>query len=137
MLVTRRDQRWGNWCRRMMTVGSFKTPIGVLTSLRRSNAARLMAAAAVAGMLLMSAGCSTPGAGNPYGALVRPSPSETSRLLSNVHYYKLMGRPEAALKEMEEAHRADPDNLKIADALAQNYQELGQFQRSRRSTRKS
>jgi Flp pilus assembly protein TadD len=41
-----------------------------------------------------------------------------------------MGRPEAALKELEEAHRSDPDNLKIADALAQNYQELGQFQRS-------
>ena len=130
MLVTRRGQRWGNWCRRMMKVGSFKTPIGALTSLRRSNAARLMAAAAVAGMLLMSAGCSTLGAGNRYDPLVRPSPSETSRLLSNVHYYKLMGRPEAALKEMEEAHRADPDNLKIADALAQNYQELGQFQRS-------
>ena len=41
-----------------------------------------------------------------------------------------MGRPDAALKEMEEAHRADPNNLKIADALAQNYQELGQFQRA-------
>jgi len=130
MLVTRRGQRWGNWCRRMLTVGSFKTPIGALTSLGRSNAARLMAAAAVAGMLLLGAGCSTWGAGNPYAALVRSSPSETSRLLSNAHYYKLMGRPEAALKELEEAHRADPDNLKIADALAQNYQELGQFQRS-------
>ena len=41
-----------------------------------------------------------------------------------------MGRPDAALKEMEEAHQADPNNLKIADALAQNYQELGQFQRA-------
>ena len=41
-----------------------------------------------------------------------------------------MGRPDAALKELEEAHRADPNNLKIADALAQNYQELGHFQRA-------
>jgi len=41
-----------------------------------------------------------------------------------------MGRPEAALKEMEAAHRADPNNLKIVDALAKYYQELGQFQRA-------
>ena len=129
MLVTRRGQRWRNWCRRMLTVGSFKTHIGALASLSRSDAAWLMATAAVAGMFLLGAGCNTWGAGNSYDAPVRPSPSETSRLLSNAHYYKLMGRPEAALKELEEAHRADPDNLKIADALAQNYQELGQFQR--------
>ncbi|MCL4501928.1 MAG: LytR C-terminal domain-containing protein [Deltaproteobacteria bacterium] len=65
-----------------------------------------------------------------YPSQIRPAASETSRLLSNAHYYKLMGRPDAALKEMEEAHLADPDNVKIADALAQNYQELGQFQRA-------
>lgn len=50
--------------------------------------------------------------------------------MSNARYYKLMGRPEAALKEMEAAHRADPDNLKLVDLLAQYYQELGQFQRA-------
>jgi len=130
MLGTRRGQRWGIWRRRLLAVGSVKTPIGALTSLRRSDAARILAAAAIAGMLLLGAGCNTWGSGNRYAPLVRPSPSETSRLLSNAHYYKLMGRPEAALKELEEAHRADPDNLKIADALAQNYQELGHFQRS-------
>jgi hypothetical protein len=41
-----------------------------------------------------------------------------------------MGRPEAALKELEQAHRQDPDNLKIVDLLAQIYQDLGQFQRT-------
>ena len=130
MLGTRRGQRGESWRQRLLAVGSFKTSIGALTSLGRSEAAGILAAVAAAGMLLLGAGCNTWGWGNRYGDLVRPSPSETSRLLSNAHYYKLMGRPEAALKEMEEAYRADPDNLTIADALAQNYQELGQFKRS-------
>ncbi len=90
----------------------------------------LLATAAFTGMLLAAAGCNTYGSGNQPPAQFRPVASETSRLLSNAHYYKIMGRPDAALKEMEEAHRADPNNLKIADALAQNYQELGQFQRA-------
>ena len=130
MSVTRLSRRWGIGCRRWLVAGSLKTPIGVLTSLRRSGAATLLATTAFMGMLLMGAGCNTWGSGNHYPAQIRPAASETSRLLSNAHYYKLMGRPDAALKEMEEAHLADPNNLKIADALAQNYQELGQFQRA-------
>ena len=129
MAVTRLGRKWGIGCRRWLVAGSLKTPIGVLTSLRRSGAATLLATAAFTGMLLVGAGCNTWGSGN-YPAQIRPAASETSRLLSNAHYYKLMGRPDAALKEMEEAHLADPNNLKIADALAQNYQELGQFQRA-------
>ena len=130
MSVTRLSRKWRIGCRRWLVAGSLKTPIGVLTSLRRSGAATLLATAAFTGMLLAGAGCNTWGSGNQPPVQFRPSASETSRLLSNAHYYKLMGRPDAALKEMEEAHQADPNNLKIADALAQNYQELGQFQRA-------
>lgn len=131
MSVTRLGRKWRIGGRRWLVAGSLKTPVGVLTSLRRSGAATLLAAAAFTGMFLVSAGCNTWGSRNQSPSQFRPTASETSRLLSNAHYYKLMGRPDAALKELEAAHLADPDNLKIADALAQNYQELGQFQRAR------
>jgi Tfp pilus assembly protein PilF len=62
----------------------------------------------------------------------RQSPLEVSRLLRNAHYYKLMGRPELALKELEQAYQQNPDNLKLVDALAQSYQELGQFESARK-----
>ena len=50
---------------------------------------------------------------------------DTSRLLRNAHYFKLLGQPELGVKELEEAHRLDPGNLKVADALAQYYDEVG------------
>jgi len=50
---------------------------------------------------------------------------DTSRLLRNAHYFKLMGQPALALKQLEEAHRLYPDNIKVADALAQSYDESG------------
>jgi hypothetical protein len=52
---------------------------------------------------------------------VRQSPQELARVLRNAQYYKLLGRPELALKELEQAHRQNPDNLKIANVLAQTY----------------
>ncbi len=52
---------------------------------------------------------------------------DSARLLYNAHYYQLMGRPEIALKELQQAHEVDPANLKVVDALAQMYQEQGQF----------
>jgi thioredoxin-like negative regulator of GroEL len=55
---------------------------------------------------------------------------DSARLLYNAHYYQLMGRPEIALKELQQAHEADPANLKVVDALARMYQEQGQFQRA-------
>ncbi len=58
-------------------------------------------------------------------------PSDTSRLAQNAHYYKLMGQPELGLKELELAHQQNPDNLQIADLLAQNYEELGKFEAAR------
>ena len=59
------------------------------------------------------------------------SPTDVARLLRNAHYYKLMGRPELALKELELAHQQDPDNLQIVNILAQNYEALGHFDRAR------
>jgi thioredoxin-like negative regulator of GroEL len=64
-------------------------------------------------------------------ANMRQSPEEISRLERNAHYYKLMGQPSLALKEMELAHQENPDNLQITDLLAQNYEELGQFEAAR------
>lgn len=61
---------------------------------------------------------------------VRWAAANTSPLLSNAHYFKLMGRPELALKELEEAHREAPANLKVANVLAQSYDDLGLGQRA-------
>jgi Flp pilus assembly protein TadD len=52
-------------------------------------------------------------------------------LARNAHYYKLMGQPELGLKELELAHRQNPDNLQITNFLAQNYEELGNFEAAR------
>jgi Tfp pilus assembly protein PilF len=53
---------------------------------------------------------------------------DTSRLLRNAHYFKLMGQPALAIKQLEEAHRLYPDNLKVTDALARSYDESGLHQ---------
>jgi Flp pilus assembly protein TadD len=71
----------------------------------------------------------TPGAFYPN---VRQSPGEVARLLRNAHYYKLMGRPELALKELEQAHRQNPENLQLVNTLAQSYEEQGQFDTARK-----
>ena len=84
-------------------------------------------------------GCTAPGSGYTRGedtsgsflANLRQSPGEASRLAQNAHYYKLMGQPELGLKELEMAHQQNPDNLQIADLLAQNYEELGKFEAAR------
>ncbi len=139
MVSQRLSQGWqeaGGTGRRALSGGwSLKTASGRTTPTSQRGAAQFLAMAALAGVLLMGAGCSaswsTSDKSGSSGELrVRPPAMETTRLLQNAHYYKLMGRPEASLKEMEQAHRQDPDNLKIVDTLAQTYQELGQFQRA-------
>ncbi len=102
------------------------------TPTSQRGAAKVLVMAALAGALIMGAGCNSSQlkGGSLDELRMRPPAMETARLLRNAHYYKLMGRPEASLKEMEQAHRQDPDNLKIVDTLAQTYQELGQFQRA-------
>jgi hypothetical protein len=71
------------------------------------------------------------GSPDSFVANVRPSPGETSQLLRNAYYYKLMGRPDLALKELAQAHQRDPDNLKLVNSLAQSYEELGKFEAAR------
>jgi tetratricopeptide (TPR) repeat protein len=61
---------------------------------------------------------------------VRPISGDTSWLLRNAHYYRLMGRPELALRELEEAHAKAPDNLKIVNMLAECYEQLGNYSRA-------
>jgi Flp pilus assembly protein TadD len=99
-----------------------------------------LAGLAIVGILSLGMlGCSAQVAG--YGELtgsgslfanMRPAAGETSRLLRNAHYYKLMGQPEVALKELELAHQQDPDNLKLVNFLAQSYEELGNFEAARK-----
>ncbi len=60
---------------------------------------------------------------------VRPAAGETQRLQRNARFWKQAGRLHLALKELEEAHRRDPENLKIVDALALCWEELQDWQR--------
>ena len=87
--------------------------------------------AALTGALL-GVGCNASWLSNNRTArgVALPAAMDSARLLYNAHYYQLMGRPEIALKELQQAHEVDPANLKVVDALAQMYQEQGQFQRA-------
>lgn len=75
-------------------------------------------------------GWQRPGPGD-FAANVRLSPEEINRLTRNAHYYKLMGQPELGLRELEQFHQQNPDNLQIINILAQNYEELGKFEAAR------
>jgi len=104
----------------------------------RQRPLSLFLALAVAASLLATAcGCSSfpsarsgsdPGT-RAFFAQVRPA-ADTARLLHNARYYKLWGRPELALKELEEAYGNDPGNVKVADLLARTYEERGDFRRA-------
>ena len=67
---------------------------------------------------------------DPGDLKVRPASNDTARILRNASYYQLMGRPEAALKELEEAHQLDPNNLELANNLAGYYEQLGRTERA-------
>jgi Tetratricopeptide repeat/LytR cell envelope-related transcriptional attenuator len=80
-------------------------------------------------LLALGIGCGvqTPrlGPGSDVSGEFRWAADDTARMLRNVQYFKLMGQPELGLKELEEAHRLDPGNLHVADALAHCYDEVG------------
>jgi Tfp pilus assembly protein PilF len=61
---------------------------------------------------------------------VRPADLDTERLIHNARYFRTAGRTQLALKELEEAHQRDPNNLKIVNVLTQCYEELGDWQRA-------
>jgi cytochrome c-type biogenesis protein CcmH/NrfG len=121
---------------------------GTMQGLLHSACSRSSRGYALAGLVVLAfvgawslgvVGCTAPGSGYTRGedtsgsffANLRQSPGEASRLAQNAHYYKLMGQPELGLKELELAHQQNPDNLQIADLLAQNYEELGKFEAAR------
>jgi Tfp pilus assembly protein PilF len=83
-------------------------------------------AALLAGIL----GCKIPGSlSRQFAQQVRPV-TDTGRLMRNADYLRKSGRPELAVKELEEAHAQEPDNLEILDALIQCYEALGEFDRA-------
>lgn len=65
-----------------------------------------------------------------FAQTVRPPSSETARLLNNASILRSLGRSHLAVKELEEALQRDPGNLKIVDALAQCYEDLGDYPRA-------
>jgi len=85
-------------------------------------------------LLALGSGCSdwkwNRSAGAYSNLEVRPATGDTARLLQNAHYLTLMGRKDLALKELEEAYQRDPQNPKVANALAQGYEEVGQCERA-------
>jgi len=94
---------------------------------------------AMLGVIWVSAwGCSRPVArgygvsnADDFFATIRPVSNDPARLLRNAHYFQLMGRPDLALKELEEAYSLDPRNLKVINALARTYETLGDYSRAR------
>ncbi len=85
-------------------------------------------------VLALGVGCASRQAQNypdpTFVEQVRPASGDTARVLRNASYYKLMGRPELALKELEEAHQLNPDNLKLVNVLAEQYEQLGRSERA-------
>ncbi len=85
-------------------------------------------------VLVLAVGCSTWRSraypGGAYDLQVRPASGDTARLVRNAHYFKLMGRSELALKELEEAYQLDPSNLKVVNTLAECYEQLGRSERA-------
>lgn len=90
---------------------------------------RLIWALVLGTLLRLGTGCGVQearlGPASDFTKGVRWAAEDTSRLLRNAQYFKLMGQPELGIKELEEAHRLNPGNLEVADALAQYYDELG------------
>ena len=116
--------------------------LGIGPGLPRSAGPRSSGGYVVAGLAVLAlwgawslgvVGCTGPGSGLGGSVLanMRQSPGEIARLERNAHYYKLMGQPELGLKELEQAHQQNPDNLQITDLLARNYEELGKFEAAR------
>jgi len=86
---------------------------------------------ALGGSVVWLSACnSQQGMRRQFGSSVRPIYGDVGRLLKNAHYFQLMGKPELAIRELEEAFHRDPHNLKVLDALAQCYDELGEFKRA-------
>jgi hypothetical protein len=92
-------------------------------------------------LLALGSGCSNWQWGRSAGAYsgleVRPATGDTARLLHNAYYLSLMGRKDLALKELEEAFQVEPQNLRVANALAQGYEEVGAYDKAQQVYQKA
>jgi len=101
---------------------------------------QFLAAVALLGLLGLAPGCSSLNfsklkfwqrSPKSYADVqVRPAAEDTNRLLQNAHYLTLMGRPELALKELEEAFSREPQNVRVANALAEGYEQVGAYDKA-------
>jgi Tfp pilus assembly protein PilF len=91
---------------------------------------------ALAVALALGSGCaghdSGMGYGNEFAQGVRPHSDDAARVLRNAHYLKMTGQSAMALKDLEEAHHQNPGNLKVANVLAQYYDELKMSDRAQK-----
>jgi Flp pilus assembly protein TadD len=85
-------------------------------------------------LLLWATGCGVqnprPGGEREFTPNLRWASGDATSLLRNAHYLKIIGQPALALKDLEEAHRLHPGNMRVSDALAHSYDELGMNKRA-------
>jgi Tfp pilus assembly protein PilF len=81
---------------------------------------------------IIGCGASYPSGGpqSRFWSQVRPADMDTQRLVRNARYFRAAGRTQLALRELEEAHQRDPNNLRIVNVLTQCYEDLGDWQRA-------
>lgn len=100
----------------------------------KRSGARLSRIVVLGTLLLGAIGCGVqnppPGGSREFTPNLRWASGDAATLLRNAQYLKIIGQPALALKDLEEAHRLYPDNLKVADALAHSYDELGMGKRA-------
>jgi len=110
--------------------------IGVTANFR---AAAICGIGVVVVMMLWGVGCGRteysqfpPNAEGLSLAAMKPPPGDSTRLLRNAHYLKIMGRPEMALRELEAAYQQDPGNIRVLNALALACDEMGEYTRAQK-----
>jgi len=80
----------------------------------------------------LGAGCQTGGQPSAemqqklFAGAARPS-SNSAQVLRSVHYFKLMGRFDLAVKELQEATEREPEDARLLNALGSCYDEMGEF----------
>ncbi|MGO8761455.1 MAG: LytR C-terminal domain-containing protein [Desulfobaccales bacterium] len=118
-----------------------RDPAGVIRPDAKRFRGRLGWAVVLGTLLGLGIGCglqgSRSGGGPGLSGGFSWAAADTSRLLRTAHYFKQIGQPELGAKELEEAHRLDPGNLEVADALAQYYDELGMGARAQQVYRET
>jgi Flp pilus assembly protein TadD len=75
-------------------------------------------------------GVQNPPPGGEFTSNPRWASGDAAALLRNAHYLMIIDQPALALKDLEEAHRLYPGNMKVADALAHSYDKLGMGSRA-------